>query len=277
MNKVLYLTDILQEVTSFLEFEDKIRFGKLINKNLCLNFNYNHLNHYSIYSIFSNIASDDDAYCEYLSDFLSRFTSDLNEYYDNYCGYDETDFMNDYYNNISIFRHSELTDLFYSTYIELYCRNILEYIENNNIKLEFWKYNIEELEEITDSYNIHTKIISYYQELFLLDFDGMFDLNYFCQRCGSFDHHSTSKKCIFWNENYENAIIYKNTNEIINSIVYKIMENEIQSETSNRCIICKNNMKKYSCIYSACRICCKIHTREQCKNNILFIYCKVHK
>jgi hypothetical protein len=264
VTNIINIHDIFYEMTSFLSFEDKIVFSKACNKN-CVkthDFNSENFEHKSIRDIFNFYNEEtDDEFCEHMSDLCSQFTSDMNDYYDSYYGYSEEDFMNDYYNNISFFRHERLKELFYETYTTVYSRKIIEYIENNNLTIQYYDYDFFKLEDelIIDTYDL---IIKYYKYVFDNE-----NIDLFCNRCGLFGHHNASKECIFYNVENEKTIIKHDVKQTIAKILDKIIKNIQEEEKQLQrkpllCLSCKMNNKNNKCSNKCCGNCCggcKIH------------------
>ena len=250
--------DVYFEITSYLDFENKVILSKTIKKNCLRKYNFNskdfrYKNMEDLFTLCS--VENDDEICEYMADLCSIFQSELNTYYDEYNEYDITDYMNDYYNNIKYFKHQELSELFHSSYISVYTRKVAEHIENNNLSLDYYNYDLIELDEKIDI-NIHDLVIDYYKYVF--DFE---DLDMFCRKCGLFDHYNGSKECLFYNKFNENRIIKKKVNKTMCNIIDKIVDNHKKEENRLKnepllCYSCKVHNKKAKCVNNYCGMCC---------------------
>jgi len=275
------------EITSYLGFEDKFIFSKIINKKCLRYYDFNDIdfqykNIYDILHLCNEINNDE--FCEYMGELCSNFTCELSNYYDEYYGYDVEDFMNDDYNNMPIERYRNLCDLFYNSYLSVYIRKIVEYIENNNIHITYdVDDDIFELEKKINI-DIHNLVIEYYKYIFENE-----NIDIFCKKCGVFSHHTASTNCIFYNVHNENKLISKNVNKTITTIIDKIIDNDYKllrlrlrsslgklrlltpfSSTYKKilkrepllCYSCKINNKKTKCSNNCCAKCCsgcKIH------------------
>ena len=256
--------DMFLEVISYLDFEDKVILGKSINKNCLKKYDFNSIDfrYKNIDDIFYfyNEENDDDN-CEYICNLCSSFTSELTNHYNDYYGYDEDDFMNDYYNNINHERYQELSNLFHSSYMKVYARKLVEYIENNNMSIVYFDYTIFELEENLDI-DIYDLVIDYYKYVFENE-----DINTFCEKCGLFGHYNSSKECVFYNVYNEKKLIKENVNKTIIKIVDKIIDNHDEEQRKLKrepllCFSCKLNNKNNKCFNNCCGKCCggcKIH------------------
>lgn len=265
ITNIINTNDMFLEITSYLTFEDKIIFSKSINKNCVKTYDFNskkfqNKNIHDIFNFYNE--ENEDEFCEHISELCSQFTSDMSNYYDTYCGYDESDFINDKYNNIPDERYRKLSELFYRTYTTVYSRKIIEYIENHNLSILYYNYDFFQLEDelIIDTYDL---IIEYYKYVF----DNQ-KINVFCNRCGLFGHHNASKECIFYNIKNENKMIKKEVKETIHSIVDKIIENNYEEKKRLQrepllCVSCKIRNKKGKCCNNFCGKCC--------------VGCKIHK
>lgn len=72
----------------------------------------------------------------------------------------------------------------------------MEYIEDNNLSLEYYDYNIYELDEKLNV-NLHEIVMDYYKLVF-----EYYDIDEFCYTCGEFGHDCISMECIFYNKYY---------------------------------------------------------------------------
>lgn len=266
ITKLIHIDDILFEITSYLSFEDRVIFSRAINKN-CLrtyDFNSRKFQNKSIGDILNlNNEENDDEFCDHICELCSQFTSDLSDYYDEYYGYEAEDFMNDEYNNISIIRYQNLSDLFHSTYTIVYSRKIIEYIENNNLSIQCSNYDFFQLEDELKNIYTYELVIDYYKYVFENE-----DIDIFCDRCGLFGHHNASKDCIFYNKKNENKMIKQGVNKTITSIIDKIIDNHYSEQKRLKrepflCVSCKIHNKKLVCPNNRCGSCCK--------------GCKIHK
>jgi hypothetical protein len=250
ITNIINTDDMFLEITSYLTFEDRVIFSKAIKKN-CLrtyDFNSKKFQNRTIHDIFNLYNEEnDDEFCEHICELCSQFTCDMSDYYDEYYGYDEEDFMNDEYNNIPFERYRELSELFHTTYTTVYSRKIIEYIENNNLSISYYDYDFFQLE---DELNIDTYdlIIEYYKYVFDNE-----DIDVFCNRCGLFGHHNASKECIFYNIKNENKMIKQGVKETINSITNKIIDNHYKEQKRLQrepllCVSCKIKNKKVNVV-----------------------------
>ena len=264
IHKLFNNNDMFMEITSYLDFNDKMILNKTINKNCLTKYNFNSINfrYKNIDDIFTLYNEEnDDEFCEYMSDLSSFFSSELNKYYDEFYGYDIEDYMNDYYNNLKYEKHRDLTELFYSSYLRVYTRKVAEYIENHNLSIIYYDYDFFELEKKINI-DIHDLVINYYKYVFENE-----DIDLFCERCGSFGHYNASKECIFYNVYNENKLIKKDVNKTMTNILDKIIENHHQEKMRLKrepflCYYCKINNKHNKCSNNYCGKCCngcKIH------------------
>jgi len=285
---ILQTEDILNEITLFLSFEDKILFGKYCKKNLVKYYDFSKYNKKHISELFGIFKNDE--YIDYVhGDLCSEFTSDLTNSYDEYFGYDIEDFMNDFYNNIPIERYRYLSDLFRSSYADVYTKKLIEYvekyIENKKILIKY-DYD-EEVFELENKLNvdIHEMVIEYYKEVFENE-----EIEIFCNRCGLFGHHNASKKCIFYDKSFENKETKKEVKTIMKNIIDKIIDKSKEEENRKKrepllCHCCKNNNKLAKCIHKYCALCCNdencIHSRlnntKMLKSNPLCASCSKNK
>lgn len=265
IHNLFNVNDIFLEIISYLDFEDKVILGKSINKNCFKKYDFNSIDfrYKNIDDIFSFYNEEnDDEYCEYICDLCCDFSNKLTNYYNDYCGYDEDDFINDYYNNIKYETHQELSNLFHSSYIKVYTRKLIEHIENKNLSIIYYDYTIFELEEKLDI-DIYNLVLDYYKYIFENE-----DIDIFCEKCGLFGHFNSSKECIFYNVYNENNLIKENVNKSINKIIDKIIDNHYEEEKRLKrepllCLFCRVNNKNNKCCNNYCGKCC--------------VGCKIHK
>lgn len=269
MNKIKDCNDILLEISGYLNFEDKINFGKYCNKNLTKYYNFQTYNLSRISDIFTIF--DNDEYIDYIyGDMCSSFVFSLEKACNDYYGYDMEDFMNDYYNDISRENYRILSDLFRESYIDVYTRKLLENIENSN---KLIKYNCDEnIFELDLFWNIDEIVKEYYMTQFENE-----NISCFCKRCGSFGHHDVSNECVFYNKSYEKKQIRKNVRNAMNDLLLGVIY--IDKEEKRRiarepllCVICKANNKLSKCIQKCCGSCCNddecIHFSINYKKNM---------
>ena len=189
---------------------------------------------------------EDDKYEEYLgyrSDLYERFYHDLTKCYEHYDkkhninhedssedSYDDSDSycscrelrydhryqsVDDLYYNVElgIQRRNKILDpLFYDDFDTVYIRMMIEYIEDNEIEIEY-KYK-EIVFNLNNDLNeeIYDKTVEYYKETYYKNEDLLYEL---CLRCGQFGHSdSDSKDCLFY-EN-EDKIKKRKKNTITN-------------------------------------------------------------
>jgi len=271
--QVLYNNDLSNEIAKYLPFESKIQYGRFCKKNF-LRY-YNVLEDGKIDThIFGIFHSDDE--CEYIyCELSSYFCNELDHSYNDYCGYDIDDFLNDTYNNIPIIRYQHLQEQFLETFHQVYVRKFLEYIEDNTIDIQYsYDENIFELDNI----DLFEAVIDYYKESYKNE-----DIEFFCEKCSVFGHHNTSKECLFYQKSFVDDKIKKDVYYELHTIINKIIS--IDEEEKRRilrdpllCISCKKYNKKKNCIANSCASCCRrddclVHTKNKRSYNVLCLVC----
>ena len=259
--KLFNNNDMFQHIISYLKFNDKIILSKIIKKNCLKKYDLVEKDfHRNLDDIF-NFYNDDnnDEFCEYLAELSSIFINEMDDYYNDYYNYNKEYYINDYYNNIEYDKHRELTDLFHSTYVFVYSRNLIEYIEDNNLPVIYYDYDIFDFDNKLDI-DIHNQVIKYYKYIFQNE-----DISIFCEKCGEFGHYNGSKECILFNKYNENRIIKKKVKYSINNMIKIIIDNDKKEKDGLLlCIKCKINNKKNNCPNNSCGICCNkciVHKR----------------
>jgi hypothetical protein len=261
--KLFEIDDMRYEIVSYLSFEDKVILGKIVKKCFTkYNFNSKQFQCKTLDSINKLCKpEDDDEFCDYMTELCSNFTSELDTAYTNYCGYDDEDISNDYYNNISYQCYRDLQEMFYDSYMVVYLRKVIEHIENNNLCISYENNDLFELDELVEL-NIHETVLEYYKNVLE---HGNIDI--FCNRCGLFGHESSCKKCILYNNTNANMVIKQTVKTRTTHIIDNIIENHYTEEKRIAreqllCYLCKKNNKKTKCENSCCKYCCsgcKIH------------------
>lgn len=211
IQKLFGINSIFLEITSYLQFEDKIILSKSIRKNCLRKFNFNNKDfiYNNIYDVFTNYKGENnDENGEYMSNLSPCFVNELNQCYDDDYEYNIEHYMSNTYNSMITSKDRELTQLLHKTYMKVYARKIVEYIENNNLFiLSYYDYDFFELER-KENIDIYNSVMEYYKYVFENEL-----MDIFCDRCGLFGHNNTSKKCVFYNESNHDKI----TNENITS------------------------------------------------------------
>lgn len=262
LNNLFDNNDMFLEITSYLNFEDKIVLSKTIGKNCLHKYNFNDRNfrYQNIDDVFSFYNEEnDDEISDYICELTSDFASELDKYYDEYYGYNAEDYMDDCYNNLIYEKYRELTELFGDSYLTVYARKIAEYIEDKNLPVSYYKYDLVKLEEKL-GIDINAEIIEYYKYVFVNE-----DIDVFCERCGLFGHYNGYKGCLFYNEKNENKIISRDATNAVKFIIDKIIDNDCAEKRKPLlCYLCKSNNKNGKCSNNSCGKCCggcKIHKK----------------
>jgi len=214
---IFIIQDICLLITSYLEFTERVIINTFVRNN-CLrkydfnnvDFRYKHID--NIFTLYDENTLQ--AYNTYLYDLSKSFIKELTYEYNNLWKYDDETFLDNFY-NIKFNRDRELNLLFQDSFIKVYTRKIAEYIEMNDLSMDYYKYSLFELEEKIGLY-IHNIIIKYYSECFKNK-----KIHSFCYKCGSFGHFNTSIECIFYD--------MENVNKIINETVYNTISDIIDS------------------------------------------------
>jgi hypothetical protein len=253
---------LLFEIASYLTIDDKVMINNALQMNcfLTCNFTSKEFRYKNIGDIASITDFDADDYdkdselCEYLGCLSSDFVHELDKYYDDYCGYDTEDYMNDWeYNNISYEKIRNLSELCLSTYTTIYARKLVECIENKKLSKKCLEYDIFELDNTLDI-DIHTLVTDYYKAVFT----NKINIDIFCYKCGTFGHHSVSKNCVFYNKYNENKRIREEVKDVKEYLLDKITANDKKDKLRSLlvCISCKVNNKSNKCPNNNCRNCC---------------------
>jgi hypothetical protein len=248
--------DMKNEITTYLNFDEIVNLSKSINKNCFKKYNFfsDDFKLKNISEIFNFLKNEDelpdeemedDVYIEYLNDLIFNFTSEIQEYYyDLYDLYDDFDYDSDNpykdSNNacLEMSIQRDIEHFFYQTYMEIYCRKVAEMIEYNNLSMKLFNSPLNEVDEAMEkiNYDIHNEIIKIYVDIFTNDED----IDLFCKKCGSFGHEYYDEKCIFFNDEYTNALIKNEVKYCLNDIITKIIV--LDEEEKKR--IEKENKKK---------------------------------
>jgi hypothetical protein len=312
--------DILKEIVSFLPFEDKIQFGKFCKKNFTKFYDFTNKNISGISDLFYE--KYDDIY-DYLQDFRFMYMNVINKEYIEYRKeayfYQEYNDINEYHKqllyetklfhkrwnydcdnesdtdsdtdseitNISFSNYSfiyrdfdimeeECKELLDETFHTIYARIFIELIENYDLPIP----TSQELDEHFPVC-VFDEVISYYQTCLKNDTD----VYTFCQRCGRFGHHNTSKTCIFYSLQYEKIEIKKEVKYQINTIINTIQskyEEEVKRKLREPflCVMCKIYNKKKNCAFNCCGGCCKNDNcaphKKPPKIDPLCVICKIN-
>lgn len=204
ITQIIENDSIFSEITSYLHFEDKIILSKTIKKNCLKKYNFDTINFHNnnIYDIFTSYNEESNGViCEYMYNLSSHFLSEITKCCDDYCDYDRENYIMENYNNFVYGRDRELIHLLHKTYMKVYTRKVVEYVENNNLHVpSYYDYDFFEL-ETKENIDIYNSVMEYYKHVFENELMGIF-----CDKCGLFGHCSTSKKCIFYNESHQNEI-----------------------------------------------------------------------
>lgn len=124
-------------------------------------------------------------------------------------------------------------DIFNDSICYIHTKKIIEYIENNGIKIKNDK-EYTYYDELNDQIPLNTildKVCEYYMNALLYD-----DMNHFCYRCANFGHTSEDTICIFYNKDYVDK----------------------KKEEGIECVHCKRNQRKQICPEKACMSCCSM-------------------
>ena len=255
---IFTIDDVYYEITSYLSFEDKIVISKELQRNCLRTYNFNdrcfrYKNIDDLFSLYTEAI--DCEYFDYICELQIIFKDELSDYYNKICGYTRADFAYDYYNNLSRFTDSVLSDLFDETYITVYTRKIIEYFENNNLQVTLSNHTIFELEDKI-GIDIHQSVIEYYK--YALENKN---IELFCVRCGLFGHHSASSECIFYNIYYQNKVTKQTVRNTIDFMIDKIIDDDNTARKFLEilpflCVSCKKHTKNTKCSNYCCGNCC---------------------
>ena len=193
--------DIHHKIARYLPFEDKYRFGKVLNVSFFRYYDFNnqdYIKNGTLDSLFY--------YCKYKSGDSDSYSDENN--HDLYCEYRHYAFnmVTEYLKK----KKNIIDSLQYDEFNCVYIRSLIEYIEDNNIKIKYNNkeniYNITKYNNL--SYIICKRTVDKYKKCFYNDFDNMRKI---CVRCGCFGHiNDGSKSCLFYDEYHtKKIIIYK--------------------------------------------------------------------
>ena len=245
IHKIFEISDIFRYLLEFLNFDDKIRFSKLINKNLL-----------------KNIDIFDKKYNK----------KDLSEYF-HICGECIDNLSNDMYftlsykyNNDIIFTSFEIKEnieFIYSNCYYIAVRAFLEILDNENIVLNIEKFEcIFQLELNENIYNLIYDKMQYIYENAIKN--NLLDV--FCEKCGDFGHCSLSENCALYNEFYRKKELNYYVKEVIDDIINDVFKINIRNK------IIKNKKKHL------CKSCNLKFFNKNCQNKLCkdCCYCDVH-
>jgi hypothetical protein len=272
IHKILDMEDIFRYFSEYLNFDDKISFSKLINKNLIKNidiFNkkYNKKNLSEFFYIcgdcFDNLSNDMYHTLTYNYKNFLLYNSDENDDND-----DDNEEEEEYINNNDIIIRSSIIkdeiEFIYSNCYYIAVKAFLEILDSKNISLNIENYEcIFHLELSEDIYElIYDKMQCIYENAIINNL-----LEIFCEKCGNFGHCSLSNKCVLYNKNYINKEIKYYINEIINDLVKDVIsivkkKKIIKKKKKHLCKYCKLKFFNKKCYNKLCGNCC------QCINHI---------
>jgi hypothetical protein len=233
IHKIIYIDDIFRYLLDFLNFDDKIVFSILINKNLVKNIN-----------IFNR---------KYMKKDLSEYFYICTECYDN--------ISNDMYYTLTHKYNNFITNEFEYIYNNCYyiaVKAFLEILDINKINLNITKFEcIFHLELNSEIYDmIYDKIENIYDNAIINNL-----LEIFCQKCGNYGHCSLSNYCVLYNESYKNKEIKNDVKNIIDDIIKNVFitikkEKIINNKKKNICKSCDLYLLNKKCINKYCKKCC---------------------
>lgn len=255
IHKIIEIYDIYRYFIKFLNFNDKIIFSKLINKNLLKNINFmdkkkNSKNLSELFCIcnecFDNLTNNIYHTLTYKYNYFLLNDKENEKYY----------MENTIYIKSNIIK--EHIEYIYSNSYYIAIRSFLEVLDLKKIVLDIKPYEcIFHLELKNEIYDlIHEHIEKKYE-------DGIFNnlLHIFCEKCGNFGHYSYSNKCILYNKKYINKEIkydVKDTlNDIINNIILINKKDKILEKKKKKiCKSCNLLFFNKNCNNKSCGKCC---------------------
>jgi len=290
MFRTKFCNDILHIIASYLQFDDKVIFGNLCNKNFLRFYDFNNNPKFRLCDEIADILAPLEYYDDMVppyrmcpDDILEGYITTRIKNGDNlqddensqdienleywgfsnvYCDdlpYEGINTDMHHYKHKKLYRYCrdnyKFDDIFLTTLFLVHVKKIIDYIENNRIKIKYNKgISISELEHQLPMDHIEKLVYKYYEHALFY-----YNMNYFCRRCANFGHTSENEQCIFYNKDYVDQKIRKDHEQKEK----ERLEKERREETMKRlkCVHCKHNQKKNKCPENACINCCS--TRHQ--------------
>jgi hypothetical protein len=273
--------EILLHVTQYLNFKDKINFGRICNKSFLKFYNFDNLEYTlkeitDIFSIFKN--DDTDEYvCEFMTENQFNYGCEIENYLIVYSYLediienqdDDSDFdsIRDdleilYYNDENIINDEmdnkiekisdKIQRVYNNTYFDYELQQEMNSFFLSSICSIYTRKFIEHIEnknlpiKYDPSMNIldeHDvmKEVVKYYKYVLIN---NFDINKFCKKCASFGHIGYSKECIFYNTKYANIQMKIEEKELERKIQQKLKEQREAEERQKRRQIQEENRLK---------------------------------
>ena len=261
IHKIFYIDDIFRYFTEFLNFDDKIIFSKLINKNLVKNidiFDKKYCNKdlseyfYICGDCFDNLSNDMYHTLTYnYKNFLLYNSEENNDSEEEYID-----------NNDIIIRSSIIKDeieFIYSNCYYIAVKAFLEILDSKNIILNIENYEcIFHLELGEDIYElIYDKMQNIYENAIINNL-----LEIFCEKCGNFGHCSLSDNCVLYNKNYKKKEVKYCVKEVIDDIISDVVsivkkKKIIKKKKKHLCKSCKLYFFNKKCENKLCGECCE--------------------
>lgn len=295
---IIEIDELAFNISKYLPFEHKIILCTVCNKNVIKFYDFTSED-YKYKKLYDLMEPDDDYimdikfYIDYhkiLEKYIEKnkkcyLESDLLNYVDfegktndEICALPMNEFLNlvEYYRRYNRYRNifdEDLEDILFRSIYGVYVRNMIEYIELNDIT-----YTNDIQTEIDLSENIENYYIS--------AIENDIDMDLFCSRCGSFGHDNISKSCILFNEKFTDKEINKHITYVLSDLVTKICKNHEEEKKEEKRIanMCYgkncNSTKSSKCLSNMCKNCCKSseclyhYNKIIIKNEQILLKCK---
>jgi hypothetical protein len=234
IHKIIYIDDIFKYIIDFLNFDDKIIFSKVINKNLVKNID-----------IFNK---------KYMKKDLSEYFYICTECYNNLSDNIYHNLIHKYNNFLSDSEFEHIYDNCYYITVKAF----LEILDKNNIKLDIIDYecifHLELNDKIYDK--IYDRIENIYENAILNDL-----LEVFCKKCGNFGHCPLYEYCILYNKSYKEKEVRYDVKNIIDDIiknVFNVIKKDkiMNKKKNNICKSCNLYLLNKKCTNKYCKKCC---------------------
>jgi len=239
--------DTLHIIASYLQFDDKVLLGKLCNINFLQFYDFNNNPEFKLCDNILDIFTISDGSTEgnplsggficdqvywamrheIIEEYIINITKikkleDLEDKKDTIDTIDTIDAIPynginaDIYNFYYVYHFLNgvclggltFENIFGKTVYYVRAKKIIEYIENNGVKIKYHiKINLDEIDDRLSFYissfekTIIDSVCDYYRNALLND-----NMNYFCYRCANFGHMNESTKCIFYNKEHRTNI-----------------------------------------------------------------------
>jgi hypothetical protein len=292
IHKIYYIDDIFRYLLEFLNFDDKIAFGKLVNKNLVKNIDiFNKKYNKKLLSEYFYICGDcfDNLSNDMYHSLIYKYNNFLSYNNENSDDTENSDDEYTYANNDIIIRSSVIKDqieFIYSNCYYIAVRAFLEILDSKNIILNNENNKCILLDKIHkidmkldyDSYNSCIFHLELNEDTYELIYDKMQDiyenaitnnlLDIFCEKCGIFGHCSLSNKCVLYNEYYEKQEIKNCVKDIINDIIIDVIKiykkkKIIRKKKKHLCKSCNVHFYNKNCENKLCGGCCKCNDHKK--------------